>query len=186
MANSSLPSQAPATTTTGLVWLISFGDLLTLLVCFFLVLTPWSAGRLQLVQRQQQLISTQALTETPGTSLASQSGGLSVSREKLVIARQYALTSSLFQEARKARLQEVLKSVQGEVTARRQERPRVILTICGEVARGQVLQRLGVELTEMPEINMRLEVEIERGCRNQRARSSEADELVGSITIAQG
>lgn len=186
MANSPLSSQPAATATTGLVWLISFGDLLTLLVCFFLVLTPWSAGHLKEVQRQQQLTTTQAPTENPGTSLASQSGGLSVSRERLVIARQYALTSSLLQESRRADLQEVLKSVREEVTARRQEQPRVILTICGEVARGQVLQRLGVGLTEMPDMNMRLEVEIERGCRTQRARSSEVEELVGSITIAQG
>jgi len=49
-----------------------------------------------------------------------------------------------------------------------------------------VLQRLGVELIDMPEINMRLEVEIEHGCRAELARSSEVRELVGSITIAQG
>lgn len=39
MKRALMPKSAPQS--ASLVWLISFGDLLTLLVCFFLVLTPW-------------------------------------------------------------------------------------------------------------------------------------------------
>ena len=54
------------------VWYISFGDLLTLLLCFFLVLTPWD--RLKSVpnaQSLQRLSADNATSSQRGTTFAS-------------------------------------------------------------------------------------------------------------------
>jgi hypothetical protein len=54
------------------VWFISFGDLLTLLLCFFLVLTPWD--RLKKSSNTESLPTVTAQSDTidnPGTTLAS-------------------------------------------------------------------------------------------------------------------
>jgi hypothetical protein len=53
------------------VWFISFGDLLTLLLCFFLVLTPWErlkeAGKVQSGQPSNSKVAAHA---HPGTTFA--------------------------------------------------------------------------------------------------------------------
>lgn len=54
------------------VWFISFGDLLTLLLCFFLVLTPWD--RLKKTSNRQSLSTVTAPSTNPpqtGTTFAS-------------------------------------------------------------------------------------------------------------------
>lgn len=54
------------------VWFISFGDLLTLLLCFFLVLTPWD--RLKSAPKAQSLpdvTSQPAMISQSGTTFAS-------------------------------------------------------------------------------------------------------------------
>lgn len=54
------------------VWFISFGDLLTLLLCFFLVLTPWE--RLKQASNTQSLQKLNAQHDAatiPGTTFAS-------------------------------------------------------------------------------------------------------------------
>ena len=53
------------------VWFISFGDLLTLLLCFFLVLTPWQAwGRKQPTHENQDVTQQEADSAPLGTALA--------------------------------------------------------------------------------------------------------------------
>ena len=52
-------------------WSISFGDLLTLLVCFFLVLTQsWAVAPI-LSHKDRQVISSGNAVESPGTPLAT-------------------------------------------------------------------------------------------------------------------
>lgn len=54
------------------VWFISFGDLLTLLLCFFLVLTPWD--RLKKISNSQSLPTVTVPSTNPpqpGTTFAS-------------------------------------------------------------------------------------------------------------------
>ena len=53
------------------VWFISFGDLLTLLLCFFLVLTPWQAwGRKRLTHENQDVTPQNAERAPLGTAFA--------------------------------------------------------------------------------------------------------------------
>ena len=70
---SSEASRYAASTSPGsVVWFISFGDLLTLLLCFFLVLTPWD--RLKSVPNTQSLrpvTSNNSTLTQRGTTFAS-------------------------------------------------------------------------------------------------------------------
>ena len=55
------------------VWFISFGDLLTLLLCFFLVLTPWDRLSNPIASEESQGVAPKNSSERPsGTSLAHQ------------------------------------------------------------------------------------------------------------------
>lgn len=73
------------------VWFISFGDLLTLLLCFFLVLTPWD--RLKEAGKSQSVQPTNLKTEAHqnhGTTFASVHPlrGSVVRRELPIFARE--------------------------------------------------------------------------------------------------
>lgn len=56
---------------TSVVWLVSFGDLLTLLFCFFLVLTPRLGGMAVNRPTKEQLSSHDQPTKESGTLFAS-------------------------------------------------------------------------------------------------------------------
>ena len=57
---------------SSVVWYISFGDLLTLLLCFFLVLTPWkNPNNRHNVQSLSRFSLFDDPTRDPGTPLAS-------------------------------------------------------------------------------------------------------------------
>jgi hypothetical protein len=80
------------------VWFISFGDLLTLLLCFFLVLTPWD--RLKEVRKGQSLhTSTQDATVSNGhgTTFASDLPlrGSVVKHELPIFSRELEMEDSL-------------------------------------------------------------------------------------------
>ena len=60
------------------VWFISFGDLLTLLVCFFLVLTPEKMSPKDVSQSKQVVNSTLKQLKAVGTELASGPTGQNV------------------------------------------------------------------------------------------------------------
>ena len=54
------------------VWFISFGDLLTLLLCFFLVLTPWDRLKKSSNTQSLPIVTAQSATvDSPGTTFAS-------------------------------------------------------------------------------------------------------------------
>lgn len=53
------------------IWSISFGDLLTLLVCFFLVLTPRSSKSPENLSPKQEVMTSSGMSLTTGTNIAS-------------------------------------------------------------------------------------------------------------------
>lgn len=65
----------PNSSSASLVWLISFGDLLTLLVCFFLVLTPWHLLRSSVESTNGVITGASDHRAPHGTSLANSSVG---------------------------------------------------------------------------------------------------------------
>lgn len=186
VSNSSCSLHQQGATTTGLVWLISFGDLLTLLVCFFLVLTPWAGTRQPSLLIQQQVNSVVAPNGAPGTALASRSVGLSASRDRAFVTREYVLTKSLVSDEHRKALREVLESVKRDSEESHVERARVLFAVCGEVNRTRVLQIVGTELSETLGDRLELEIEIESQCQTIQSRHSQVEDLVGSIALVQG
>ena len=65
------PERAAVSVPGGEAWFISLGDLLTLLVCFFLVLTPQTPSNAKTRQDNQMVSSQGAGTRYVGTDLAS-------------------------------------------------------------------------------------------------------------------
>lgn len=65
-----LASNKTRSISAGDVWFISLGDLLTLLVCFFLVLTPHKSTSSNAAQTKQGVIGSQGVKDDVGTVLA--------------------------------------------------------------------------------------------------------------------
>ena len=59
-----------ATSSCSDVWFVSFGDLLTLLVCFFLVLTPQTSASKEIQKPNQHVRDSQISHSVYGTNLA--------------------------------------------------------------------------------------------------------------------
>lgn len=81
---------------TSVVWLVSFGDLLTLLFCFFLILTPRLGGSLVNESTKEHVSDRVGAEILPGTSLATldQEGrGMSLGFIPVTVARERALSS---------------------------------------------------------------------------------------------
>jgi hypothetical protein len=73
------------------VWFISFGDLLTLLLCFFLVLTPWD--------RLKKPPHVQSLRAVDGQSQASAGAGTTFAQDRLLRRSVIKLELPLFGDA---------------------------------------------------------------------------------------
>lgn len=159
------------------VWFISFGDLLTLLLCFFLVLTPWD--RLQKVKDPQSLqhISSQtAGSDQNGIAFASDSHlkGSVVKLEVPIFARQWgekdvltpidALEQELRSVASRNGRAEVL------VCSSHEDRARVVLGVGGVLRRS-----LGSDVA--------IRFVVSSSCEDVHVTAPVTDEVVGRIRI---
>lgn len=180
MNNSSSRSHQVNASAASLVWLISFGDLLTLLVCFFLVLTPWSKVNFGSNASKQPVISNLASDRLPGTSLANRSLGRRSSPESL---GEFVLTRKAFSAGQEAQLQEVIESVSRKVSEDQSGTAQMILEICGTFPRTEVLRRVGGGLAEKLKEQLALEVEIDGECRAVKDGHPQIENPVGVIRI---
>lgn len=86
---------------TSVVWLVSFGDLLTLLFCLFLVLTPRLGGTVANQSAKEGVSSDTGLGVTSGTQLATphqEAPGVSIASIPVTVAKEHSQSS---QERRK-------------------------------------------------------------------------------------
>lgn len=180
MNNSPSRSYQASSSATNLVWLISFGDLLTLLVCFFLVLTPWSQVSFSSDASKQPLTPILTSDGRLGTSLANRSLGLRTSPEQL---GEFVLTRIAFSEEQGAQLQEIITSVGRAVLQNPEGTAQMILEICGTYPRAELLRRVGGGLAEILRQPLALEVEIDGECRAIQARHPQIENPVGVIKI---
>lgn len=127
------------------VWFISFGDLLTLLLCFFLVLTPWD--RLKEKTKEQSLqrgSSKPAVAVGGGTTFASDLPlrGSVVKRELPIFTRELEVEDSSMFAPLERDLSEVSPMndrVEVLVCGPSEERARVVHGV------GQTLKRVGLK-----------------------------------------
>lgn len=68
----SQPAPARSVPDTSTVWFLSFGDLLTLLLCFFLILTRQHGLPIDKASTQQEIVRAPGAVSSAGTQIASQ------------------------------------------------------------------------------------------------------------------
>lgn len=172
-------SQLSTGDATSVAWLISFGDLLTLLVCFFLVLTPWSTHSKENKKAQNQgVASHNHKADQSGIPFASRPRGLSsdliadipIVKSKLVAAPQ-GLRAEIV-----SRIGSVAAENAGKAT-------RIIVRLCDPKARAQALNMLKSMEMEWFRAGHSVQVELAHECEERTDLDLGLDEVVGRILI---
>jgi hypothetical protein len=114
------------------VWYISLGDLLTLLVCFFFVLTPWQRpGKAQQHQTNQAVVNQSDAVSGAGIDLASaRSSGRESVLAEVPIFRCAA-------QGKPECLNELARALEGEAQKLRRPAETIAIRLCDRtVAKG--------------------------------------------------
>ena len=162
------------------VWYISFGDLLTLLLCFFLVLTPWSRSpTAQNEQSKQRLSSEQSLASPDGTTFAlgrNLKGSVLLS-EVPVFERDWLLSIADSKDVPSSMMDDHLRHLRGRIS-------RASLLVChSRVDRGLVLQRWGEVVHAILGDHVRLEFVVTGSCSSADIRAPVTENVVGRIRL---
>jgi hypothetical protein len=182
MNSSSQCSSGASSSGANVVWLISFGDLLTLLVCFFLVLTPWTKVKFGSTASNQSVTAATQREHISGTALANRSLGPRTSLEQV---GEFVLSRNAFGRDQEAQLREVIESVRRTVAEGHVGARRVIVELCGSQSRVDVLRRVGSGLAEALRDRLELEVIIDGKCGAIQAQHPRFENPVGVIRILQ-
>jgi len=172
-------STQPAST----VWFISFGDLLTLLLCFFLVLTPWARLPSGAVSPQNQPVnSSQGPTDGVGTSLAQPTArGNSRVVAEIPLFEDFATSDSPV--ARALLLAALEDGLRGQLAT-----DGLVMTVVAcspEAGRQDVVQK-AVPLALSPEFSrMALRVELLTSCEEANILSPITQKVVGSVRVTR-
>jgi hypothetical protein len=158
------------------VWFISFGDLLTLLLCFFLCLTPWDR-----LGKESKSESHQAVAENPqtvssfGTSFASKARRVSKIVAELPVFEM-------------ADGQVDLATVRhGVMVAPRGDKHlAVTLKVCEPtVSRQSLLEVLGQEVKALMGVDARIEFEVLGSCEGSSLLAPVTEKVVAAIRIVE-
>lgn len=160
------------------VWYLSFGDLLTLLLCFFLVLTPWTRppkGQNSESLPRFSLFDTPP--QNPGTSLASRSA-----LRGSVMLLEIPLYQRMVSEPAEYGLDDLAEQVRGEELSE----GKASLLICDssvdrEGLIGGIYTIIRREMGEKIEV----EVEVSRSCEHGRILSPTSEPVIGRVRITR-
>lgn len=163
-------------------WFISFGDLLTLLLCFFLVLTPWDRLKSpQQAQLSQRVSSQNAPTNAHGTTFASDH----LLRGSVTILEVPLLSSDWGIVAEEApgfpldALEAELRSI--DVT-----QGTASLLVCdGKADRAAILREVGEVIRRVSGGVAKVVLEVSGDCENPPLLKPVTDKVVGRIRISK-
>jgi flagellar motor protein MotB len=164
----------------GEAWFISFGDLLTLLVCFFLLLTPQAPSNAGTLQTNQQVSANPGVSLNSGTDLASLpldptssvTGVVPIWRDSLVVAGQARERN----ERSAVWLWELRRSL---------ERGQgVVVKLCDPAVEQEVVSEVAGELTNRIGAVGRVQFEVDPECGLLRERFSSPKELAAVVMIS--
>lgn len=164
-----------------LAWLISFGDLLTLLVCFFLVLTPWSARHDESERAQYQHVTSQAaFAEKDGISLANRPLGQKFDLIAVIPIVKSKLLSA--PEALGVEIVSRLESISGESG---NEAGLMIVSLCDQQLRAEAFNVLHSISPERFHNGHAPQLELSHDCEGVTESGLGADKVVGNIRIVR-
>jgi len=153
-------------------WLISFGDLLTLLVCFFLVLTQWRTESLPNSTRKSSVHTPLRGNVGPGTPFAESTVGRS---EGVVVEMPVLGPSPLIEED--AARQSLRRNVQSVATLGN----AVVFRVCdGEPGYG-ALHQFGSFVRESIDPPVVFRIEVVGDCRSFDVAYPTTGEVVGAV-----
>ncbi len=164
-----------------MVWSISFGDLLTLLVCFFFVLTPG------LLPRQVQNVQNGALTSTntpefqSGTAFASSPLGVAgVVRSKLLV--ECGESSQAHNEAEQTSLAKAWADYRVLVA----NTPRdVAIRLCARAPQSEALELMLAEIERSKPYVRSWDVELYARCDESIESSSNEKQLCAVLEFSE-
>jgi hypothetical protein len=167
------------------VWFLSFGDLLTLLLCFFLVLTPWDKLSSSRVADEKQPVSSAPQTRLDvGTSLAAvpaRERSPEVLAEVPLVAELATSQDGVAQAQLLGALEQAMEAL-GETDIE-----QVTVSVCRfEESRGEVVARVLPLLRGHQLSQAALKVEIEGECWDEQQRAVKGTgRRVGSVRISR-
>jgi hypothetical protein len=162
------------------VWFISFGDLLTLLLCFFLVLTPWDKLRAAAntkVKQEVGPISQEA--GKLGIALASP-----VSREQASILAEVPIQAEHVSGESLSALVALMDALQQEVAPLRDRAHTLTVTVCDpSVDRLRVVAEVGKLAREFDKEASDIGIEVASDCNRIDILRPTTAKLVGVISM---
>lgn len=173
-------SQSPGS----VVWFISFGDLLTLLLCFFLVLTPWDQLSRSPADKGSQGVTSQTRLERPaGTSLAHQPprGEPELLAEVPVYSGLMASHDGVAEAKLLAALEDGLRPHRGTPGLTM----KVVLCPGAADQRGSLLGKVLPLVASPGFAQAALEVEVAAACDEGAAPNGGEDLAVGSVKVSR-
>ena len=158
------------------VWFLSFGDLLTLLLCFFLVLTPWD--RLNQVKNAQSLQGSSAqnpIISQSGTTFASDHPlrGSVLSREIPILAREVSADDAL-----------MFGDLRRDLEARPMPVGRVEVLVCSPSdERARIVRGIGAALKQSVEREVSVRFVVNVGCDDRDVLVPVTEPYIGRIRV---
>jgi hypothetical protein len=158
------------------VWFISFGDLLTLLLCFFLCLTPWDRLGKELKSESHQTVTENSQTvSTFGTSFASKA------RRVSKIVAEVPVFEMVDGQVDLSALRHGVK-----VAQRDDKHLAVTLKVCEPTApRQKLLEVLGQEVGEFVSRGAHVEFEVVGSCEGTSLLAPVTQKVVAAIRIVE-
>ena len=160
------------------VWFISFGDLLTLLLCFFLVLTPWD--------RLKRSSNTQSLLTVTGQSDVSANHGTTFASDSPLRGSVITLELPLFEgEWALSRVGLSSAALSKELSRAMPSGGRIDVLVCsGPDDRAAVVRFVGEAVERSFGRRVSARFVVRRACEEFQVLAPVTNKVVGRIRIA--
>ena len=172
---------------TSVVWLLSFGDLLTLLACSFLVLTPHLASVEGNRPRKEQLSSYISSEEPHGTVLANLEGdGSALQKESGVsVAPVLLIISAASRGSQAKELAELESELEGMRDKVAGEHGVFRVRVCRNNYSSQRVKDLYRMISSIQGSEGGVELELMSKCEVDRKNTADVSNLVAVVTFSR-
>jgi len=168
---------------SSVVWFISFGDLLTLLLCFFLVLTPWDKLRTKPNPAEHQRVATvSSLNVGLGTEFAS-----AVSESRSSVLAEVPIYEEQLSSTALSDLISIVNTCEREIGPVVKDAHSVTLTVCApDVDRIKVLAEVGNLVRSVVGESANVGIEVASTCQHLDILRPTTGRVVGVVSVRGG
>jgi hypothetical protein len=165
------------------VWFISFGDLLTLLLCFFLVLTPWDKLRAKAnLAEHQGVVAVSSLKSGFGTEFAP-----AVFQSRSSVLAEMPIYEEQLGSIDLGNLVSLAHAYEREIGPVVNDAQSITLTVCApDVDRRKVLAEVGSLVRSVVGESANLGIEVASTCQHLDILRPTTAEVVGVVSVRGG